>query len=149
MIERRGLTSLLVTTIAGIIDMPVGMAHAPRGGGWEGQPNADGSNFVPYTVVNPQTATMASGPISEPQTDRQIPYSLTSFGVAPEQTEWIADKARAAAETLKKTVIELADRDYRVQQVRTDVIGGLIRVDQTEPAYWGQTDVITLWITPN
>lgn len=149
MIERRALTALLVETLSDLTTMPIGMAHAPRGGGWEGQPNKDGSNFVPYTVVSPQTATMASGSISEPQTDRQLPYSLTSFGVMPEQCEWISDKARAAAETLKKTVVSLGDRDYRVQQVRTDVIGGLIRVDQTEPAYWGQTDVITLWLTPN
>lgn len=148
MIARRGLTALLVETLAGQTGLPIGMAHAPRGGGWEGQPNSDGSNFVPYTVVSPQTATMASGPVQDPQSDRQLPYSLTSFGVMPEQCEWIADKARAAAESLKKTVVSL-DREYRVQQVRTDVVGGLVRVDQTEPAYWGQTDVVTLWLTPN
>lgn len=149
MIERRELTALLVQTLMDVTDQHIGLARAPRGGGWQGQPNADGSNFVPYSVVTPQTATMASGPQADPQADRQLPYSLSSFGVAPEQCEWIADKVRAAAETLKKTVISLGDRDYRVQQVRTDVIGGLMRVDQTEPPYWGQSDVITLWLTPN
>ena len=59
----------------------------------------------------------------------------------------MADKARAAVEGLKKTTVVLGDATYKIQQVRTDVIGGLQRVDSTEPAYWGQVDVLTLWIT--
>jgi hypothetical protein len=147
MIERR-LLSAAVVTAAEVTTNPIGLAHAPKGGGWQGQPNLDGSNFVPYTVVTPQTATQASGPLSDPQGDRLFPYSLSSFGLTPEQTEWMADKTRAAVAALKKTTVVLGDRSYKIQQVRTDVIGGLQRVDQTEPPYWGQNDVVTLWLTP-
>jgi hypothetical protein len=146
-IERR-LLSAAVVTAAESTGKPVGLAHAPKGGGWQGQPNLDTSDFVTYAVVTPQTATNAMGPMSDPQADRQIPYALSCFGLTPEQTEWMADKTRAAVEALKKTTVVLGDGSYKVQQVRTDVIGGLQRVDQTEPPYWGQTDVVTLWLTP-
>ena len=147
MIERRLLSALVVAAADGA-GMPVGLANAPIDGGWDGQPNQDGSNFTPYVVVTPQTATQASGPMSDPQADRQIPYAISSFGVLPEQTEWMADKARSAIGNMKKTVVSLGDGDYKVQQVRTDVMGGLQRVDSTDPAYWGQVDVVTLWLTP-
>jgi hypothetical protein len=147
MLERRLLSAAIVDAIFTDTDMPTGLAHAPKDGGWDGQPNLDGSNFVAYAVVTPQTATQASGPMSDPQADRLLPYAVSSFGVQPEQTEWMADKARAAVEGLKKTNIVLGDATYKIQQVRTDVIGGLTRVDSTEPAYWGQVDVLTLWLT--
>ena len=147
MLERRLLSAALVTAIVTDTSMPCGLAHAPQGGGWSGQPNLDASNFVAYSVVTPQTATMASGPLSDPQADRLLPYAISCFGVSPEQTEWMADKARVAVEGLKKTKVVLGDATYTIQQVRTDVVGGLTRVDTTEPAYWGQVDVLTLWIT--
>lgn len=147
MFERRALSAAIVSAIETSTGMPTGLAHAPHGGGWDGQPNVDGSNFVAYAVVTPQTATQASGPIAEPQNDRLLPFAVSSFGVMPEQTEWMADKARAAVWALRKTDVVLGDGTYRIQQVRTDVIGGLQRVDQTEPAYWGQVDVLTLWLT--
>lgn len=147
MIERRLLTAAVVDAVE-TTGKPVGLANAPLAGGWQGQPNADGSNFVPYSVVTPNTATMASGPFDDPRADRQMPYSIASFGVLPEQTEWMADEARAAVATLSKTTVALGDRSYKVQQVRADVVGGLQRVDSTEPPYWGQVDVVILWLTP-
>lgn len=147
MIERRLLSAAIVNALRAE-DIVTGLAHAPDGGGWDGQPNKDGSNFVPYTVVTPNSANFASGPASDPQADRQLPYSLASFGVAAEQCEWMADKARAAAENLKKTAVTLGDRSYNVQQVRADLIGGIVRVDQTEPPYFGQMDIMTFWLTP-
>lgn len=146
MIERRLLTAAVVEAAA-TTGIPIGLAHAADGGGWQGQPNLDTSDFVPYGVVTPNTATNATGPMGDPQADRQIPYSVAAFGVKAEQVEWVADKLRAAIEALKKTDVHLGDGVYRIQQVRTDVIGGLQRVDATEPPYWGQVDVLTLWLT--
>jgi hypothetical protein len=60
----------------------------------------------------------------------------------------MADEARDAVEAMKKTTVVLGDRSYKVQQVRADVVGGLQRVDSTDPPYWGQVDVVTLWLTP-
>jgi len=147
MIERR-LLSAAVVAAAATTGIPIGLAHAADGGGWQGQPNLDTTDFIPYGVVTPSTATFASGPLSDPQGDRQLPYTISSFGVKAEQVEWVADKLRAAIGAMKKTVVDLGDGTYKVQQVRTDTIGGLQRVDQTEPPYWGQVDVLTLWLTP-
>lgn len=146
MIERRLLTAAVVAAAA-TTSQPVGNSNAPITGGWQGEPNLDGSNFVAYVVVTPQTATFASGPMSDPEADRQIPYAISSFGVLPEQTEWMADKARSAVEAMKKTTVVLGDASYKIQQVRTNVIGGLSRVDATDPPYWGQVDMVTLWLT--
>jgi hypothetical protein len=147
MIERRGLSAAIVAA-AETTGLPIGLAHAADSGGWQGQPNLPTSSFQAYGVVTPNTAPQAMGPLSDPQADRQLPYSISSFGLTPEQTEWTADKIRAAIEQMKKTTVVLGDGPYKVQQVRTDVIGGLQRVDQTEPPYWGQVDVLTLWLTP-
>ena len=84
MIERRLLSAEVVSAIADTTALPVGLAHAPSGGGWTGAPNLDGSNFTPYCVVTPNTATLASGSFDEPQGDRQLPYTISSFGVMPE-----------------------------------------------------------------
>lgn len=146
MIARRLLTAAVITA-AELTGQPVGNSNAPIDGGWQGEPNADGSNFVPYSVVTPQTATFSSGPVADPEADRQILYSLSSFGVMPEQAEWMADRIRASVATLAKTDVSLEDATYRIQQVRTNVIGGLNRVDSTDPPYWGQVDMITLWLT--
>lgn len=148
MIARRLLTAAIVSTLEGHTNKPIGLANAPLDGGWQGEPNVNGSNFTPYCVVTPNTATSAQGPVSDPQGDRQLPYSLASFGVLPEQAEWMADEARAAVELMKKTSVSLGDRDYKIQQVRADIVGGLVRVDSTDPPYWGQVDVVTLWLTP-
>jgi hypothetical protein len=147
MIERRLLTAAVMDAVE-TTGKPVGMANAPLAGGWDGQPNVDGSNFTPYAVVTPNTSTNASGPFGDPQGDRQVIYSVASFGVLPEQAEWMADEARSAISAMKKTTVVLGDGSYKVQQVRTDVMGGLVRVDSTEPPYWGQVDVMTLWLTP-
>ena len=146
MIERRLLTQAVVDAVSAY-SVLVANSNPPEGCGWQGEPNVDGSNFIPYCVVTPQTATFSSGPIADPEADRQVPYALSSFGVMPEQAEWTADKTRSAVSELKKTSVFLGDDTYRIQQVRTNVIGGLTRVDSTDPPYWGQVDVITLWLT--
>jgi hypothetical protein len=148
MIQRRLLSAAVVAAIE-TLGKPVGLANAPLDAGWDGEPNAEGSNFIPYTVVTPGTSSSSSGPFDDPSADRQMPYTLASFGVKPEQVEWMADQARAAVEALKKTVVALDDRSYKIQQVRVDVIGGLQRVDTPDPSYWGQVDQTVLWLTPS
>jgi hypothetical protein len=145
-LRRRFLTDVLLTQLA-ITGKPVGDAVSPAAGGWIGEPNADGSNFVPYVVLVPGGATISSGPFGNTQADWQLAYTLTSFGVSREQCEWMADEARAAAVTLERQTVMLNGDGYAVQQAREQVIGPVQRVDATEPAYYGQTDSVTLWIS--
>lgn len=145
MIARKNLTAFLIDAMAAVA--LTGHSRAPDNAGWVGDPNADGSNFTPYVVVTPLTASPATGPFDDSSADRNFPYSITSYGVLPEQVEWQADRARAVAETLAKQIIELEDGvNYKVNQVRTDVIGGIVRVDQMDPSYYGQADQMVLWM---
>lgn len=145
-LHRRPLTALMLTQL-GSAGQPVGDSVSPPQGGWQGSPNADGSNFVPYVVLMPGPASASSGPFGDTQADWQCGYTMTSFGVTREQCEWMADKARDAAVTLERKVVMLNGDSYAVQQARATVIGPVQRVDATEPSFYGQTDSVTLWIS--
>ena len=145
-LRRRFLTNLVLERLE-TTGQPVGDAVSPAKGGWQGQPNVDGSNFVPYVVAMPAAASVSGGPLADTQADWQCPYTLTSFGVSREQCEWMADLARDAAVTFAREVVMLNGDGYMVQQARATVIGPIQRVDATEPAYYGQTDSVTLWIS--
>ena len=146
MISRRLLTGLLYDQLA-TLGKPVGIANAPKAGGWDGEPNTDGTNFIPYTVLTPGSMTNSSGPMSDSRADLRVPYALSSFGVTPESAEWMGDLGREGLEPLVKTTLSLGDGDYKIQQVAIDIMGGLQRVDATDPPFWGEVDTLTVWLT--
>lgn len=147
MLSRRTLTEAVITKIAET-GKPVGDGVTPKNAAWTGgQPNKDATNFVPYSVVTPGTSSMATGPINDFRADWQTSYIVSSFGVSREQTEWMADLARTKLALLVGSILDLGDSNYKVIQVRVDSIGGIQRVDATEPQYWGQTDAYTVWVT--
>lgn len=144
---REPLTQIVLTTLE-TTGKPVGDARAPKTGGWTGnQPNKDGSNFKPYVVVTPGPATFSSGPIADAQADWHVSYSLSSFGVSRQQCEWMSDKSRLTLIGLKGQTLILGTDSYRVQQVRVDALGGIQRMDATDPPYWGQNDQISIWLS--
>lgn len=146
-IARRPLTDILLSTIGTATSRPVGDGIAPSTGGWQGQPNSAGTNFVPYNVLVPQTANSSAGPFDDPQGDWRMPYSITSFGVRRDQCEAIADLARKTLSEMRGQLLQLGDQKYSVQQVRTESIGAVTRYDTTDPAFWGQVDVVTVWLS--
>ena len=127
---RRFLTKVILDQLA-TTGQPVGDAIAAPNGGWIGQPNEDGSNFVPYVVLTPGPASVSSGPFGDTQADWQLGYNLSSFGVSREQVEWMADSARSAALTLARITVMLNGSQYAVQQVREQVLGPVQRIDAT------------------
>lgn len=145
-LARRDLTKALLTKLAET-GKPVGDGISPPQGGWIGQPNADGSNFQPYVVLTPGASTLSSGPFGNTQADWQVDYMLVNFGVSRQQCEWMADLTRAAVVTLERTTVTLGGVGYAVLQARERVIGPVQRVDGTEPSFFGQTDVVTVWIS--
>lgn len=146
-LSRGPLTKALLDALVAGTAKPVGDGVVPRGAGWSGQPNAPESAFVPYTVLVSMTASNSSGPLAMPQADWVLPYSVQAFGVRRDQAEWMADKARDVLGELKGQTLTLGSATYKVQQVRTESIGGVSRIDATDPAYWGQQDGISVWIT--
>ena len=147
MLKRRNLTKAVIDQVA-VGGKPVGDGVVPKNAGWiGGQPNKEGTNFVPFSVVSTGSSSSSSGPISDFQADWQTSYAVSSFGVSREQVEWMADTARENLALLKDSIIDLGDASYKVILVRVDAIGGIQRVDATEPQYWGQTDAYTVWVT--
>lgn len=147
MLNRRTLTKAVIDKVKEI-GKPVGDGVTPKNAGWTGgQPNADGTNFVPFSVIGVGSSSNSAGPISDFQADWQTTYTVSSFGVSREQAEWMADSARSNLALLKGTTLDLGDSNYKVISVRVDAIGGIQRVDATEPQYWGQTDAYTVWVT--
>src|SRR5262249_13103965 len=93
-LARGPLTAALLTQLTEL-GKPVGDAIKPPEGGWQGQPNAPESTFVPYLVLTPQTAMVSSGSLGASQSEWRVPYTLASYGVRRDQCEWMADTARA------------------------------------------------------
>ncbi len=151
MIKRRELSLLIKNTLndANVKNITVGYGKAPRGAGWDGQPNKNEATFKPYAVINPLTSsgkTNAQFSSTETGNDWQLPYSVSAFGVIPDQAELVADEMRTVIETLEEETIALGDETYEIRKVTIESIGALQRVDATDPEYYGQVDVVTIWI---
>lgn len=150
-VQRRTFTDAVLAA-ARTQDKPIGDAEMPRGGvaGWQGEPNQDGTNFVPYAVITPLTAPAGTGPLADSQGDVVLQYNVTSYGVSREQCEWLADNVRAAIATLARQDVTQwsgTSDEYqrRIQQVVDQQIGQVSRIDQTDPAYYAESDVVALW----
>lgn len=145
--KRKPLTDLVLSTLATVTNFPVGDVIAPLAGGWQGQPNNTGSNFVPYSVVVPGMATKSWGGLKIPQSDWILPYTVWAFGVRRDQCEALADLCRSALEGLSQTTQTLASVQYRVLQIFTESIGAVQRFDSTDPPYYSQCDNQALWLS--
>lgn len=145
MIERRLLTERLITKLS-FAGAKVGNNRVPKEAGWIGQPNKSGTNFVPYSVVAPLSSSSTSGPVSDLQADWEMAYSVSSFGVSPEQCEWMADSSRSKADLLRGETLNLGDASYQVILVTASSVGAVQRVDAVDPPFWGQSDVLMVRI---
>lgn len=145
MIERRLLTAALIAALE-TGGARIGNNRAPADSGWIGQPNKSGTNFVPYSVVAPMSSASSNGPISDFQADWELAYSVSSFGVSPEQCEWMADTSRSKADLLRGEVLELGDASYQILLVTASSVGAVQRVDAVDPPFWGQSDVLMVRI---
>lgn len=147
MIKRASLSDYIKDTVSSYTGFPSGLGRTPAGAGWDPAVNKDAAVFVPYTILNPQNANHAEGPISESQADWWLPYLVTAYGVDPHQTEDLADTCRTAIGELQQQDLRLGNDTYFVQQVRVDSIGGLVRADVLDPSYWVQSDTVSIWVS--
>ena len=145
-LHRAPLTAILITNLETATGLPCGDAEADARCGWQGQPGYS-SNFVPYNVLMAGAAQNPTGSFATPEDEWRLPYLIWSFGVKRAQCESMADKARFTLSSMAGEVLALGSENYKVMQARTDTIGGVNRYDQTDPPYFGQQDVVTLWLT--
>lgn len=146
-IERRLLTGHLLTTLRTIQvngeALLVGDTVIPPGAAWVGEPNAPGSKFVPYVVLTTLTATCAEGGIG-PQADWVMPYAIQSFGVLPEQAQWMADQTRTKLAGLKDVVLTLGPSNYKIAWVGADQLGGVNKITVANTVFYGIQDGVSL-----
>lgn len=142
---RGALTTYLLDRIGALV--LVGDAEAPTAGGWDDDPNADGSSYAPYVVITPGVAGEGTGSFGDSASEWRLTYNFASYGISREQVEWNAGKARAAAVSLARVVIDLETGKWKIQQSRVNSIGGIVRDDNAEPSEFSQVDVVTMWMT--
>lgn len=145
-IYRGPLTDALLLALADV-GKPIGDGYRPAGSGWQGQPNAPGSEFVPYLVLTASTSTRSSGSIGASQSEWQMNYLVSSYGVTRPQCEWMADHARDLLGALARTDVVLGPHTYRYQQVWTQTIGGVSPSSTNDPPIWSQQDQIVIWLS--
>jgi hypothetical protein len=134
---------------------PVGDNEMPRNStaGWVGQPNADGTNFIAYSVL---TATggggSTGGPLTEPGSDVNLGFVITSYGVSRKQCEDQADLMRLQLLSLSKVDVDQwvgtpFAYSRRIQTAIVSGYGAMQRMGDTEPKIYGCTDSISLLTT--
>ena len=150
MIQRRLITKFIADSIDSDLSIPVGIGNWPPGVriGWQGPANEPGSKYQPWAVLSPLTAnsTSASGPLSEPEADWRLPYSVNVYGITAEQAEFTADLVRSSITKLKNVYVSTENNKYNIAQTWVTSIGGLLQIPQQDPPIWGQTDLFTVWV---
>lgn len=147
MIYRSYFTNYLLDDLAGFA-LPVGDNDVPSAAhGWQGEPNENLSEFIPWLVLAPGQASKSQGSFSDPQELWQLTYFISAAGVSREQTENVADRVRSALKALAKINVALKDETWRLMYVHVTGIGGVNRIGTTNPAYHVQTDTLEFWLS--
>lgn len=146
--DRGPLTAVVLAAIAGVVEY-VGDIKAPTDAGWQENPGGNDSEFIPYTVVTPMASMAPTGSLDDPQIDWRLPYTLTTYGVARQQIEDVADDARRAVLGLIGTVVSMNDgvTTWKVINVTSQNIGGIGYSDQVKPTAYSQSDSVLVWFS--
>jgi hypothetical protein len=154
LIQRAPITAAVLAALRAA-NRPVGDNEMPRGNaaGWVGQPNAEGRNYIAYSVL---TATggagSVGGPLTEPGSDVHLGFVITNYGVSRTQCEDQADLMRLQLMALSKTdVPQWVGTPYeyqrRIQIAIVTGYGPVQRMGDQDPKVYGQTDSIALLTT--
>lgn len=129
-------------------NLPVGDNHVPTDPfGWQGEPNADGSNFIPWMTMNAGIATGGIGSMGDSGSEWQLPYNVQFAAVSRSQLDWLADKVRKQFVAINRESVETGSGNWRIQQIRCTSVGGSNRVGPPFPDYFTQADVFVVWLT--
>lgn len=147
MITRGDFTAHLLTELAGFA-LPIGDNDAPDAPhGWQGEPNENLANFIPWLVLAPGNAARSEGTPRDPQELWKLPYFISTAGVSRVQTENVADKVRLALKALSKSNVLLSGVSWRLMYVHVTGLGGVNRIGATNPPYHVQTDTVEFWLS--
>jgi hypothetical protein len=92
-------------------------------------------------------ASHQNGPLGDSSSDCTLPYRIDSYGISREQVEWQADKARALLRPTHRENLVAGGESYRLQQIRTQSLGGIGRSDALEPPEYSQSDIVAVYVS--
>lgn len=146
--KRRLLTDFLIDQLT-TTGQPVGDDEAPKNAGWTGDPNAPTSEFVPYTVLVPLTASRSIGQFAEAQDTWVMPYRLIAAGTSRTQCDWMGDLAMETLDVALPTrlLIDLDGVRWKVMQFGVVTLDGAVRLDAAEPPYFQRGDSFMVQLT--
>jgi len=128
--------------------LPVGDNAAPTDPyGWQGEPNSEGTNFIPWMVLTAGTATAGTGSFAASATEWRLPYTVFYAGVTRDQLDWLADKMRVKLTNIERESVTTDAGNWRIQQIRCTSVGGTNRIGSTFPDYFTETDLFEVWLS--
>jgi hypothetical protein len=146
-INRGPITDRLITELK-TQGLPVGDNSAPDDAyGWQGEPNRDGSTFIPWMAISAGVAQAGTGSFGDSASEWRVPYTVTYACVSREQLDWLADRMRAALVSISREVVVTETGNWRIQQIRCTSVGGSNRVGSTFPDYFTQADLFEVWLS--
>lgn len=128
--------------------LPVGDNNIPTDSyGWQGEPNADGSTFIPWMTINGGVAQPGTGPMQASAADWKVPYTVTYAAVSRSQLDWIADRSRNRLVDVTRTSVSTDQGNWKIMQLRCLTVGATSRVGSPSPDYFTQADLFEVWLS--
>lgn len=131
------------------ISVPVGDNNVPEQPyGWQGQPNDDGSYFIPWTSVATGMGKPSGGSFGDSASEHVMSYTITYSGVGRDQTEFLADRLRKEFANAERETVDCDDfGEWKILQVQVTSIGPMSRIASSFPDYYVQTDGFDIWVS--
>lgn len=146
-IQRGSITSHLIGVLE-TANLPVGDNTVPTDAyGWQGEPNADGSTFIPWMSLNAGVAQPGNGPFAASAADWKLPYTVNYAAVSRAQLDWLADKMRDVLVNTERTTVTTLQGTWKFVQVRCTAVGATNRVGNPFPDYFTEADLFEVWIS--
>lgn len=157
-VERSAVTSGLIISLrtlgfpVGDNSSPTDVDNAPVPFGWQGEPDAAGTNFTPWLSLTPMPGQGQGGDLRSlgGQEFWLLNYSLYVAGVNRNQAELLADRARNLLCNLGvDTVLTVTGESaaWNIVGVKCPNLGSNNRVGEAIPYYYTQTDSYQVWVT--
>ena len=117
--------------------------------GWQGEPNQPGTTFTPWLSLTPGAAQLQApgGPLSDPQSEWRLAYSVFYSGLSRKQTEALADRMRLNLTNIARESITTPTGNWRIQKTTCTAIGNTNRIGSAYPDYFTQADSFEVWVT--
>ena len=129
---------------------PVGDNSAPvMSYGWQGEPNAAGSTFIPWLSLSPGvgSAQTPPGTFGDSSTEWRLAYNVFYSAVTRKQNEALADRMRLNLTNIAREKIDTPTGSWQIQKVSCVAIGNTTRVGSAYPDYFTQADSFEVWVT--